>query len=230
MRAHEAALTQAGVRVVYPPKARKTALPPLDDTRTVVSEENLLGGMRGCVLSRTLYPDAADRLRELPAPLRATDTVYLSIRDLAEWWISVIAFGAKMGHPLPRPKILDAISRAPRGWSDVVEDILAALPKARLVVRDFGWLTDDPAAQLARLTGWEVWNDLPADPGAHNIRPDARAMAAALIARGDLASLAYLPEDGAFAPFDAEQTARLNARYTEDLRNLATDDRIKFWI
>uniref|UniRef100_UPI0035C84ABF hypothetical protein n=1 Tax=Palleronia sp. TaxID=1940284 RepID=UPI0035C84ABF len=229
LRVNERALLAKGCQVVYPPKSRKSGLPPLLNGLTVISEENYLGGMRGCVRTGTPYPFAAERLTQLPEPLASADMVYLSIRDLAEWWTSVIAFGVKMGHPLPTPAALEHLSRSQRGWVDVVEDILAALPTARLVVRDAGWRLDDPAAQLKRLTNWSVWDGLTFERQVHNPRPDVHAMAQALLARADFSSLARLPEDGDFAPFDPTQAARLGVRYQADLARLAADDRIEFW-
>lgn len=229
MRQHEQALGAAGYRVAYPPKSRREAPPALGETPWVVSEENYLGSMGGCVRACALYPTAEKHLTALPEALRAADVVYLSIRDLATWWTSAIAFGVKMGQALPGPSVIDRIVEGTRSWVDVVEAVRTAFPHARIVVRDFTWQTDNPAAQLSRLTHWPVWERLPGDTHAHNRRPDLEAMAAALLERGDLASLSRLPEDGIFSPFDPPQVAELADRYEGDLRRLANDRDIEFW-
>ncbi len=129
--------------------------------RLVISDENMLGGLRENVLLGRLYPTVAARLHRLSDTLPGVGRVCLSLRSPDAWWTSVFAFLMTRGFAPPDRATLDAILQARRGWRDVIHDVAGAFPDAELVVwsyEDFGakpetayqWLTGLPPQSDAR--------------------------------------------------------------------------------
>lgn len=199
--------------------------------RLIVSDENLLGAMRGNFAAGALYPEARDWLIATAALFpRAPDDIYLGVRDYAGYAVSVYGHLVRRG-PMPdfdAPR-LAALGEA-RGWSAVLADVAAVFPAARLRVwryrRDAGMVPGvaramtgqalDVAGPALTPTGGlsrpavEAIRDLWAGPGGPSAK--RRAKAAALAAA----------EGPAFDPFDAKARARLRARFEADWQGIAS--------
>ncbi|MCU0912074.1 MAG: hypothetical protein MUE98_12220 [Rhodobacteraceae bacterium] len=197
--------------------------------RLVISEENLLGTMEGNFAAAALYPHAARNLAAARDLLgRAPGEVVLAVRDYAGYWTSAYAQCVLM-REMPA---FDgpALTASARGWPDVVADVAASFPEARLTVLGYG--ADCAAEVLEALL-----------PGglAGSVRLPARQSNAALSARG-LRKFAALrrrtgPFDPArrratvtemrkiggppFQPFDDAEVEALSARFEEDWSRIA---------
>lgn len=184
-----------------------------------VSEENMLGSMRGVLDDIRLYPDAGARVARFAAGLRDHNvTLALALRCYDTWWASVLGFRLTRGGPLPHRGLCDRLITQPRRWRHVIADLAQALPDARLVVWTHEAMADRPDALIARLTG------LTLDLDGAGARLNSGA------APDDLRT--YLDDcgrhpgvirsaSGRFMPFDPHQRAILRAQYAEDLAWLA---------
>ncbi|MEX2518778.1 MAG: hypothetical protein WD969_05545 [Paracoccaceae bacterium] len=193
----------------------------------VVSDEQFLGGQEQSLLEpRGLYPDARRRVEVVRWLLGgATPRAVLTVRPYADWFASAYAWTIVRA-PLPEPRELAAQwARLPRGWPEVVRDIMAVFGACEVV--DFATLRQRPRAVLRRLVG-----DAAADiEGRHDGRSlPARGVAEVLRRRAagepvDLGGLASLRRDfrqgRKFNPFTLDQRRALNARYQRDLDEIA---------
>ncbi|CTQ51325.1 hypothetical protein JDO7802_03364 [Jannaschia donghaensis] len=180
--------------------------------RIVLSDENLLGGLRENLLLCRLYPTVTTRLDRVAAAIPGIDHVVLSIRSPDAWWTSAFACLMTRGFAAPDRATLDAVLRTRRSWRAVVTDVAAALPHARLTV----WTHEDMAtradAAVHRLTG-EV-------PQVRNVArlnasPDCATLQARLLDEGCVTRLPDVA--GHYAPFSPDERASLRGRYDDDL-------------
>ncbi|MEM7487704.1 MAG: hypothetical protein AAF390_01130 [Pseudomonadota bacterium] len=180
--------------------------------RLVISDENMLGGLRENLLLGRLYPSVSARLHRLAGALRGVERVCLSIRSPDAWWTSAFAFLMMRGFPPPEAATIDAILRARRTWRHVIEDVAAAFPEATLDVWTFEERASDPGGLHALLTGHApARSGVPlvnASPSVGDLRDRLR----------DDGWTGELPAAGdGYAPFDADARIRLREVYAEDL-------------
>ncbi|UWQ20654.1 hypothetical protein [Jannaschia sp. W003] len=195
---------------------RQEALAARGVRRLVISDENMLGGLRENRALAKLYPTAAARLERVTAALGAPARVHLAIRAPDAWWTSAFVHLMLRGHRPPDADTLAAAVRARRGWRQVVEDVAAAFPGAALSV----WSYEDWGARPGE-TFEHVTGVAPARAGVPvvNGSPTAAALQQRLGEEGHAASLPALA--GAYAPFTPDQRAELRARHADDLAWLA---------
>jgi hypothetical protein len=183
----------------------------------VVSDENMMGSVRGNLRIGELYCGVGERMARYHQAFggRISDVV-LNIRALDTYWASALGYGVMRGHALPGNAMLERLAGGARSWRDVITDVACAMPDARLWVLPFEIFAGRPEAQLGTLTGTEA-------PKSH--------------ARGWLNPTARLPElramvgprraqdlpdgDGRWQPLSAPQAGALRARYSDDLMWLA---------
>ncbi|PWJ16926.1 hypothetical protein [Jannaschia seohaensis] len=191
---------------------RRRALAADGITRLIVSDENMLGGLRENLLMARIYPTVTARMARIGPALPGTDRVCLSIRSPDAWWTSTFAFLMSRGFAPPDRATLDAILRSRRGWRGVVEDLARAFPAARLTVWTHEEMAARPAAGFALLTGAPP----PDGPVPHL---QASLTAEDLRARlRDEGCMADLPElAGAYSPFTPDERAALRDAHAEDL-------------
>lgn len=185
-------------------------------THLVISDETMIGSLKGALENTRLYADAGCRIAAIADGFAGHRvTVAICIRDYAEWWSSAKALRLPCGGPLPRTNLREYLVTQPRRWRHVVEEIARALPSARVLVWTYGAAA--PHHLVTALTGH-------ATPPAHAAPCNARPPAAALY---DLmADCAIDPAQfnwpgGLFMPFIADELAALDAQYQEDLAWLA---------
>lgn len=192
----------------------------------VVSEENMLGSMRGNLREAELYPAAGERMARYGQAFGdAITDVVLNIRSLEHYWASAMGYGLYRGRGIPGDVTLDWIARSPRTWRDVVTDVACAMPDARLWVLPFETFAGRPDAQLKAVTGRQAPREH--SRSWYNATPRLPQLRASLPA--ELAE--QLPDGVArWNPFSQEQTAQLREAYADDLMWLAAGAEGLAWL
>ncbi|ABD56285.1 hypothetical protein [Jannaschia sp. CCS1] len=183
-------------------------------THLMISDENMVGSLRGALEFTRLYSDAGRRIASYAHGFKTHRmTVALCIRDYADWWVSAMAFRLPRGGPLPRTQARERLVTQPRRWRHVVEDLAQALPDARLVV----WSYEASAHALPTLVG-DLTGVASADDraGPRNLRPTAADLHDLMDACDIDPDMFHWP-DGQFMPFTVHETEALRAQYQEDL-------------
>lgn len=220
--------------------ARSTALIGMEMQRLersgfgqlVVSDENLLGGMRQNLTTARLYPDVLPRLLRLRAALASRlSRIVLTVRSYENYWASLIAYQVTRGHALPDTTTLDRLVTSPRGWRHVIGDLRAAYPSTDIAIWAHERVLGRPDEALAYMLGGSlIGAHLVPHAGAFNASLKLPALRTVLAARGQ--DPAELPDgNGRWMPFSDAQQQTLAARYADDiawLRNGA--DGLARWI
>lgn len=234
LKDNTAVLEKNGIDFLCPPDSRVGGIPASvadklkqrstsPATQMIISDENLLGTMEYNSRSELLYPSAKENLKRIAA-LYQPDVVMLSIRELGDFWTSSILFCmSRNGVPFPAKENLEAIAAGKRSWLDVVDDIRSVFPDARLVLREFSHLKDNPKRFLKVSTGWQEWNDTKLNRRIQNARPGADEVVSLLLTRRDFQSLSRLGDTLETQIFSPSQRERMYARYQDDLEKLWAD-------
>ena len=185
-------------------------------SQVIVSDENMLGKMRHNISCQSLYPSAGERIARTIAAFRgAIQVIHLSIRCLSQYWPSALSFCIPRGVLVPKSERILALAQQPRDWRDVITDISAAAPNARIFVstyEQFGarpqalasYLLGGPAPQM----GKAIWR---------NQRPAARDLIRLPLSDCELERLNAQISADAWQPFSSAQCAMLQERYADDL-------------
>lgn len=209
--------------------------------RLLLSEENMLGPMRESLMEAALYPVVADRLTAYASILPTEPCrIGLALRSYTGYWLSSYIYVLRR-HALPRfSEIAPALASGPRGWADVVEDIMTVFPKAEILL----WRQEDLATDMpgiaAALAGRTTTKDLSpvlrqinaAGDGAdcdliHLVREaEPEITPSALKARVEALRGTVPSAPPRFSP---SQTAAMEERYRADLGRLAAlGGRVRF--
>jgi len=203
-------------------KGRKTLL---------VTEENILGSMRGNLRTRSLYPGLQERLARFHEVFGASCTrIGLAVRPYEDYWASSLAYTLRSGQNWLDRRAIDALVEQPRSWRNVVQDVARSFPNAEVVVWEFARLIGRPHDQFRALNGFGPLRLSP-DVSRRNAAPTRNDLRDILIQRNDIDALRSLVVgEGKFMPFSAEQIANLRARYQQDMTWLRSenDKRLKF--
>lgn len=154
----------------------------------VISEENLIGTMRGNLAARQLYPMAVPRLAQLRPTFGAVARIGLAVRSYDDYWASALAYQIGRGGSRPSDADIRALAWQPRRWRDVIEDIAQAFPEAELIV--WSYETHGATPPLRALIGRSA--ALP--PAPVNRRPKPRALSRKLGAPID-SDWPFTPQD-----------------------------------
>ncbi len=186
----------------------------------IVSEENMIGTVRGNLAEAALYPGLDVRLIRFRAGFAdRCSRVALAIRSYEGYWASGLAYGVARGGRIPNRARLDRLVAQPRRWRDVIREVAQTFPAAEVVVWPFERFAGRPEAQLALMTGRPVaveglsglrdWANR--SPGLDRLR-EVAGLRLIGPAEGDLP-----PGPGRWMPFDTDQRARLAKAYQDDL-------------
>jgi len=201
--------------------------------RLIVSEENMLGGLRNNLRERRLYPLSGERMRRFRAAFgHRLRGIALSIRSHDGYWSSALAYAVAQGMAVPSAAQIAALADAPHSWRAVLTEIAAIFPGVPLTVWPFESFAGRPDAQLdlldpgLRLINATGGSDrLNPSPGRDKLRTLMRL-------RGTDGAIPHLPQaDGRWIPFDAAAQDRLRKRYVADLDWLAAGaDGLAQWV
>lgn len=198
------------------------------DRRIVISDETLLGDIDAAVLGgRGLYPEAPARMRGLRRTFgRRPVRPVLAVRNYADWFASAYATVVRR-RPMPEPSGLAAAwARLPRGWPDVVADVVAAFGRCDVVrFEDIAWDKD----VLLRALAPDEMPNLP----RNRVRffPSMSGAAVEELGRWRADGRTFVDDDlnrlihrlrgrPPLAPFDDAAKASLEARYAADIASI----------
>lgn len=183
-------------------------------THLMISDENMIGSLRGALEHTRLYADAGRRIAAYANGFsRHRLTVALCVRDYADWWTSSLAFRLQRGGPLPHTQMREYLITQPRRWRHLVEELARVLPDVRLVVWSFEASANAPYRLIQELTGTSTD---PGPSGPINVRPGTSDLLELMDACGiDPATFRW--PDGRFMPFASHELDALGAQYQEDL-------------
>lgn len=189
--------------------------------RLVVSEQNLIGTADESLVSGKLYPWVFERLdRVVPAFHERCDRILVGIRSYDRFWSSLLSQGVVNGHPVPDAAVLDRLVTQPRRWRRVIEEIAAALPRARVLVVPHERFAGCPERHLEAITGSSLTPGFAARmAGVRNWEargPSPEAIVEVLADRGNLDPIPISSSDR-WLLFDGDQRAAMVAQYAEDL-------------
>lgn len=184
----------------------------------IVSDENMLGSLRGTLEDTVLYQGAGRRISAHAGGFSHHRlTVGLCVRSYVEWWTSAIAFRLSRGGPLPRADLRENLVTQPRRWRHIVEEIARVLPDATVTVWTYEALGDKPHRVLEDLCGVAT---LPSRAKRKNASPPPAQLRDLMLSCGIDPHQFNWP-DGQFMPFTDHEVEALNAQYDEDLAWLA---------
>lgn len=166
----------------------------------VISEENLMGTMRGNMAAASFYPDIAARLRAYATVLPQTpDRVALGVRDYGAVVSSAFNYIPQRGKEAPSREAARAIVlNGTRGWTEILSDVYSVWPDVEIYLWQQEHLSTHAASICAGLLG------LPVDK---IILPSGRV--------NPLKS-----GDDAEPLFSSQERAALSARYADDMARL----------
>ena len=217
------------LRLLSPPLARALALARDGGPHVLISDEVLLGNVDRSVLDdRGLYAEAPRRLAALQRLIGARPMrVILGVRDYAAWLPSAYALILRR-RALPPPDALAARwARLPRGWTDVVRDVVDAFGNCEIAPYEAA--ARDPSLLPGLLLGRDV-RSLPADDRRSMRSLSAAAVEAIAAGRAEgrsydaaaLDAIAAAETDSPpLRPFAPDVAARLTERYLSDLQAMA---------
>jgi len=184
----------------------------------LVSEENILGGIRANLRRSLLYPGLEARLSgfsDVFGPV--CSRVGITIRPYEQYWSSAMAHAIPTGHRVLTEDDLDRLVTQPRSWRRVICDVANAFPRAEIAVWEFGRMVGKPAAQLRILTGGARGFQMRPNDRRHNASPGRDALRAVLADRGGNYAALIASGDGRYMPFGAHHVEAMQARYADDL-------------
>jgi|GEM_PF-4181849 len=212
------------LRLLEPALARRAA----DRSRAlIISDEVLLGRIDNSLLGgKGLYPEAPVRiaaLRRLLGKRRVRPV--LGVRAYADWFASAYAMTLRRRALPPAESLAGDWARLPRGWPDIVDELMAAFERCDVVPMEA--VAADPTALMRAL----LERPPPAPPRDVRSMPSMSAPAVAEVqagrARGVRYGIAEIEEieakhaDGpALQPFPEETRDVLDARYRADLETV----------
>ena len=181
-------------------------------TQLVVSDENMLGTMRGNLRLADLYSGSRARVARFADAFSGYLTdILINIRSPEAYWTSAFGYLAEQGYGVPNPDQIARIADSDHGWRDVICDVAHAAPSARVHVLPFEDFAGRADAQLTAVTGRSAPKH--AANERHNETPQLPGLQACV----DGSRYAGLQGTGRWMPFSPAQQASLQKRYADDL-------------
>lgn len=182
----------------------------------LISDENMLGTARKCMITQRLYPDVGLRMARFAEAFdHQIDRVVLTVRAQDLWWRSAGAYAVTRGMGLPSAKMRAEIAQSLRGWRDVVTELACALPEeTEIMVLPFESFAGRSDAMLQAVAGVEGPAPLASD--WLNKAPSAKELGEMLQLRGDPQEVPA-DESGRWQAFGEEEAAALRELYEDDM-------------
>lgn len=224
-------LLESSIHTFVPPETRQFPSVVLPKTGDIyLSEENILGTMENNIWQMSLYPDAMEFLDRHKKHFDGATAILLSIRDIADWWRSVILFSVERNLPLPTDAALAQIAKSKRNWVNVIKDVRSAFPEVEIFVREFQWKLDNPKQVLKHVSKDEALGPCRLNRRPQNSAPPYNRLIVSLFGRNDFDGLARIKSDLALALFSKDQIAQMDKRYDDDLRKIEKMDGVTLFI
>ncbi len=181
----------------------------------LVSDENMIGASRHCLLAGALYPAIGERMARISAAFGGQITrIVMTVRAQDLWWASAAAFTVARGHAVPTPEQRATIAQSKRTWRDVITDLACAVPDAQLMITPFEHCAGHPHLLLKTATGL----DAPRDVQAPWLNKSLRARDLRHLAAEQGADFSDIPDEmQRWQPFTDAQTAQMRENYADDL-------------
>ncbi|WP_158964433.1 hypothetical protein [Chachezhania sediminis] len=129
-------------------------------SRLILSEEGILGASRLNLTRKQVYPDLPRRLTYLPEQLdHERVEICFTLRSYDRFFASNLTTVARRGKVFDFDKLRRPLMHLERGWPEVLADIAAAFPRARLTVWRFEDFPKHRQAILAHLAGQPLHDD-----------------------------------------------------------------------
>ncbi len=178
----------------------------------IVSDENLMGTMRGNLRLGELYSGVGERIARLVEAFDGRLTgIAVNVRAPDTYWASVLGYAVLRGRGVARAGLTARLAGAGRSWRDVIADIAAAAPGVGVTVLPHEDFAGRPEAQLAVLTG----RPAPLRRARDRLNATPHLPALRALAGRDAARLPA--GDGAWMPFDESQRAALREAHADDM-------------
>lgn len=183
----------------------------------VISDENMIGPLRGNLRCAALYPEIGLRMARLAGAFGGRITrVVLQMRALDTYWASVLAFGLSRGIAVPTWDLRRRLVASDRRWQDVLTDLSCALPDVPIAVTAFEHHVQRPdlVAELA------TSRDMPGVPAPGiwaNRMMDTRRLQDCLTDAGLPDAGDLFDQDGHWRPFSPAERQTLRMRTAADL-------------
>lgn len=101
----------------------------------IVSEENMIGTIRGNIRAKCLYPELTPRLSRFATVFgNSCQRILMSVRAYDTFWMSSIDFAQGTDFELQNAKFGERVLNNPRRWRHVIRDVHRTFPKAEIVV------------------------------------------------------------------------------------------------
>jgi hypothetical protein len=213
----------------------------LDDLRArigrqdvVISEENIIGMPGDLIRKGAYYADAHERLRTL-AKLVSVDRpeIFIALRDYSGFCVSMYSEYLRHREFMTFADYFAQYKRSRFTWMKVIDDIVRAMPNARLVAWDFGRFRQSEGRIFSRMLGIDAAG-LAAPEGPVRESFSEKAIQAfealsSILDRSELKKLIgpisrHLPKSDAypaFQPLTQQDKATLKAQYDQDLAEIA---------
>lgn len=188
--------------------------------RVLVSDENIIGTMENNFLKGALYPNPVEHISRISTLLPSFDTLYISVRTYSDWWMSAFAHLVENDHIVFHRGTFDEVFENKRGWFEVVQEIGEAYPMAKIIVREFGYQTDNPKRQLREVTGWRDLSEKPNVRKRANPSLEAPDLERRLRERGLLLLADSFRSGQGLGPFSLNKREQFHLRYLEDLKKI----------
>lgn len=125
--------------------------------RLIVSEEGAIGSPRRNLALGELYPGLRADISMLPDTLNHTNvTIFFAVRDYGPYFSSCVTTALRNGHQFDHLDLRRKLLIAARGWADVIGDIHATFPRARLCLWRYEDFERVQRNVFFRMTGLEI--------------------------------------------------------------------------
>lgn len=202
--------------------------------RVIVSEENLIGSCKNNLILNGLYPDLAMRLSLLSEHFNDSSvTIFFTVRTYSKFVTSNYTSALRNGTLLEKAEVASSLWPLSRSWVNVVTEIQAALPRARLLIWRYEDFERSEAAVLAGLTDGASLSSLDDRPLStlsmdavtwleRNIQRGAFQQAPGKISRRAMARYPASATNPAFTLWSSEMSSELDERYEADWKEITT--------
>ncbi len=207
----------------------------------IAADENTLGHCTDMMDAAALYPAARIRLslwQRIAA--RRPITCFLAVRDYPEFFSGVHVQSIRDNlFTALGPDDTAALTALPRRWPDLVADIRAALPSARIVLwqyEDYKRLKGRIADRLTGIEGLRAVERRSMQTPSRTAMVALQSLAAAhrdgRVPRDAFARIVQDhpigPGNPRYTPWTADQIAAMRAAYADDIARLRADPAVEF--